>query len=216
MLPLADFSSRSSELLRNAHNISNHPPSVHPTVARGYAVQLKVLLNRLKTDKMATSELLWMNEGGLMASIMHPLSRGTVSISSTDPFVNPLVDLQYLSHPTDLKALIDSMRYMRKVMQTSAMQELGPVEISPGPMVSTEEQIEQYLKDGSLYFFHMTGTCSMLKKELGGVVGTDLKVHGVSNLRIADASVQPLVPASHTQGTIYAVAEKVCCWVSFE
>jgi choline dehydrogenase-like flavoprotein len=54
----------------------------------------------------------------------------------------------------------------------------------------------------------------MLARELGGVVGTDLRVHGAAGLRVVDASVFPVLPSAHLSGTAYAVAEKVSC-VSF-
>ena len=91
---------------------------------------------------------------------------------------------------------------------------LGLEEWLPGPGVSTDEQIERAIRDGSGYMYHMTGTCSMMKRELGGVVDGELRVHGVRNLRVVDASVQPLIPAAHVQSTVYAVAEKVSIFVS--
>ena len=57
-------------------------------------------------------------------------------------------------------------------------------------------------------FYHPVGTAALGPKDQGGVVGSDLKVHGVERLRVVDASVMPLIPGTHTSSTVYAVAEK--------
>lgn len=60
---------------------------------------------------------------------------------------------------------------------------------------------------------HPIGTCSMLPRELGGVVGSDLRVYGTERLRVVDASVMPLLPGAYTQQSTYAIAEKVSVFV---
>lgn len=59
-------------------------------------------------------------------------------------------------------------------------------------------------------YSHLCSTCSMMKREYGGVVAPDLLVYGVRGLSVVDASIMPLIPATHTSATVYAVAEKVC------
>jgi len=169
---------------------------------------------------MAGVELVWFNEGGMIYSVMHPLSRGTITATSSSLLAGiPAVNTKYLSHPLDTRISIEAFKYTRKIVATDEMRELGLEEMSPGPGVSSDEQIERAMREGPTYMYHMTGTCSMMKRELGGVVDGELRVHGVRNLRVVDASVQPLIPAAHVQSTVYAVAEKVSffcpCWVEW-
>ncbi|PUU81714.1 hypothetical protein B9Z19DRAFT_1076504 [Tuber borchii] len=209
MLPLSDIG------LDNFQNLTSAPSEPFPhsdtSISKGYRAQLKVLLRHLATTSMAGVELSWINEvGGTIFSVMHPLSRGTVTTASSSLLTNstPTVNTRYLTHPLDTRISIETFKYNRKIAATGEMQVLGPVEVSPGPGVSTDEQFEKVIKEGPNYMYHMTGTCSMMKRELGGVVDTELRVYGVQNLRVVDASVQPLIPAAHLQTTVYAVAER--------
>ena len=210
MLPLSDIG------LDNFQNLTGAPsePFPHPdtSISKGYQAQLKILLRHLATPNMAGVELSWINEvGGIIFAVMHPLSRGSVTANSSSLLTNsvPTVNTRYLTHPLDTRISIETFKYNRKIAATGEMQEMGAVEVSPGPGVNTDEQFEGAIRDGPNYMYHMTGTCSMMKKELGGVVDTELRVYGVQNLRVVDASVQPLIPAAHLQTTVYAVAERV-------
>ena len=73
--------------------------------------------------------------------------------------------------------------------------------------MSSESQIEAFVRGGLDTENHHAGTASMLPQELGGVVDSKLRVYGVEGLRIVDASVMPMIPAAHLQDTVYAVAE---------
>jgi choline dehydrogenase-like flavoprotein len=92
------------------------------------------------------------------------------------------------------------------------MQELDPVELAPGANVTCDGDLRRALRSIiGPSFQHPCCTAAMMPKELGGVVGPDLLVHGVKALRVVDASITPLIPAAaHTSSTVYAVAEKVC------
>lgn len=75
--------------------------------------------------------------------------------------------------------------------------------------MQTDEQIEEFIREGVDTLHHHGGTASMLPRELGGVVDSSLRVYGVRGLRVVDASILPMPPAAHLQATIYGVAEKV-------
>ncbi|RPB05429.1 alcohol oxidase [Choiromyces venosus 120613-1] len=206
MLPLSDITPDSPETFQTPSESLSH---LEPSISKGYQSQLKILLNRLRTKHMAATELLWLSEGGIIISTMHPLSRG--SIKTTSPALLskiPAISTNYLSHPLDTKIAIETLKYTRKITATAEMQELGLVEVLPGASANTNEQIEKAIKDGSGWMYHMVGTCAMMPRDLGGVVDVELRVYGTRNLRVVDASVQPLIPAAHVQATVYAIAEK--------
>jgi choline dehydrogenase-like flavoprotein len=75
--------------------------------------------------------------------------------------------------------------------------------------VQSDEDIEEFIRETVNTLNHHVGTASMLPREMGGVVDSELKVWGVDGLRVVDASIIPTLPASHLQTSVYAIAEKV-------
>ncbi|KAF2115305.1 GMC oxidoreductase-domain-containing protein [Lophiotrema nucula] len=88
------------------------------------------------------------------------------------------------------------------------MAELLPFQVAPGSNVTSEADIDAFIRGSATTLYHPAGSCKMGAREDGGVVDGELKVYGVDRLRIVDASVIPMLPASHTMTTVYAIAEK--------
>lgn len=134
-----------------------------------------------------------------------------MEINSTNPFAAFTVDQRFLSNPLDMHLVVDIFRFCRKITASEAVQGLEPLgpETIPGAGVESTEEVEAYIRSTYTSGGHITSTNSMMPRELGGVVDDVLKVYGVENLRVADASIIPLVPGSHTQSTCYAIGEKV-------
>ncbi|KAI0727770.1 GMC oxidoreductase [Fomitopsis betulina] len=143
----------------------------------------------------------------LMPSIQHPLSRGTVHITSPDPKKVPSIDPHYLEEEADLDVLVDIFKFTRKMSQMDPFQKLVGAEIAPGPKVETDEDIRAHIKKYIYTTWHSCGTCSMLPQDKGGVVDSKLKVYGTSNIRVVDMSIVPLIPSIHTQPVAYGIAE---------
>lgn len=141
-------------------------------------------------------------------SIQHPFSRGYIAINTTDPFLQPVIDFRTVSNPIDLDLYVEGLKFGRKLIQTPAIQALGPSEVQPGAEKVSDEDLKEYTRGSMGTMFHPAGTCAMMPRTMGGVVDARLRVHGVDNLRIADASIMPLIVASHLQSTVYAIAEK--------
>lgn len=161
-------------------------------------------------NSTADMELLYVDGGRSIVNIlMHPLSRGTIAINSTDPFAPPVIDPRYLSHPYDGQVLVESLRFNRKLLATQQVEALGATETLPGVHITSDSDILEFIKGVSSTEYHYAGTCAMLPRPLGGVVDSNLNVHGIDGLRIVDASIMPLLPSAHTQATVYAIAEKV-------
>jgi len=138
-----------------------------------------------------------------------------LSNSSFDP-------LQYYSHPTDRIIAINAFRDARRILASPALAPftVGPNhgEVSPGTTVSSDDDdaIFEYVKAGTMSNLHATGTCAMLPRANGGVVDSRLNVYGVDGLRIADASIMPTVPDTHTSGPVYMIAERMAGFLQEE
>jgi len=190
-------------------------PSLYPnvpngTVLAGYEAQRSLILQLYTSSSTSVQETGWNSGSTIPITLVKPLSRGSVQINTTNILEAPVIDFGTLTDPTDLETLISSLRINRAAIATPAMQELDPVELSPGANLTTDSELRNALRRLiQPTYSHPCCTCAMMPKELGGVVGPDLKVYGVENLSIVDASVMPLIPAAHLMSTVYAVAEKV-------
>ncbi|MCW2931388.1 MAG: choline dehydrogenase, partial [Actinomycetia bacterium] len=139
---------------------------------------------------------------------MYSDSRGTVKITSRDPGVHPALRFNYLSTPTDRREWKEAISIARTILNQPAFDEFNAGELSPGPSVSTEEEVLEWVTRDAETALHPSCTCAMGTGELSVTDPLSLKVHGVDGLRVVDASVFPYV----TNGNIYAptmmVAEK--------
>ncbi|KAH6673176.1 glucose-methanol-choline oxidoreductase-like protein [Halenospora varia] len=144
--------------------------------------------------------------------LLHPLSRGSSHITSSDPAAKMAIDPAYLSHQLDLEVLARHVRFIGKIASSEPLASF----LKPGGRRSNGaptnledlELVKEYVKKAALSAWHPTSTCAMLPLEKGGVVDPELKVYGTKNLRIVDASVIPLATRGNSQTTVYAVAEK--------
>jgi choline dehydrogenase-like flavoprotein len=129
----------------------------------------------------------------LMTILIHPLSRGNVHISSTDPHVPPAIDPQYLSNAADLHVLVALCKYSQRISNTEPLRSAITTCYSPGPDMWSDDALSVHIKKTCHSMAHPVGTASMLPRIDGGVVNSRLVVYGTKNLRIVDASIIPLV-----------------------
>ncbi|KAI9162759.1 Dehydrogenase xptC [Paramyrothecium foliicola] len=213
-LPFSVFSNQTQAIITKLENqVSTDylPRGIHPTLIRGYDVQKQILISQLQSPKSAWMESLMWGSASFGAILLHIFSRGTVHISPDDDGVNtaPVIDYRAFTNPIDLDLNVELLKGARYLMGHKAMvNALGPIETSPG--VTGDEQIKAWLRRNiNPSVAHQVGTATLGPKELGGVVGPDLRVHGTHRLSVADNSIMPLVPGSHTSATAYAIGEKV-------
>ena len=128
---------------------------------------------------------------------LKPRSRGSVELRSPDPRERPAIDPNYLSDPDDLRVLADGARIARRIAATEAMRALGAEELAPTAGVSDAE-LPDALRQITQTIYHPVGTCRM-GTDAGAVVDPSLRVRGIENLRIADASVMPSIVRGHKQ-----------------
>jgi choline dehydrogenase-like flavoprotein len=143
----------------------------------------------------------------LNSAYLHPRSRGTVRLSSSDPSAAPLIDPDYWSDPHDQKMSLEGLKIAREIMQQAALKPYVLAERLPGPKVMTDEQLFDYGCANAKTDHHPIGTCKMGTGS-DAVVGLDLKVHGLEGLRVCDSSIMPRVPSCNTNAPTIMVGEK--------
>jgi len=136
-----------------------------------------------------------------------PVSRGTVTLASSDPTALARIDPQYLTREEDLAVLEFGIRYARELVHTSAFDKLRGREIAPGAAVTSSSDLRAYIRRYCSTVWHPVGTCKMGTDPLA-VVDDQLRVHGVAGLRVVDASVMPKVVNGNPNAAIMAIAEK--------
>ncbi len=134
-------------------------------------------------------------------------SRGSLRIRSTDPHDDPIIEPNYLSAPGDLAKLVEGVKIVRRVMSMPSIAKQVVQEFIPGQSVADEAALEQFVRDRASTTFHFVATCAMGPGE-DSVVDNTLRVRGVQNLRVADASVCPFVISGNTNAIAIAIGEK--------
>ncbi len=148
----------------------------------------------------------------LIAAVMHPLSRGSVHIRSSNPADAPTINPNYLSNEHDVQSAVEAIKYVRRIANTAPMSAIWDAEYEPGlaavPETDNDAQWRDFVLNTTLSIFHPAGTCAMLPLEKGGVVNPALVVYGTGNLRVVDASVMPVLVSGHIQTAVYGIAER--------
>lgn len=141
---------------------------------------------------------------------LRPSSRGTVHITSKDLNAFPAIDPNYLSTDEDKRVAINSIKVTRQIMMAQAFKPFTPEEYKPGAKVTDDDELLTNIGDIGTTIFHPVGTCKMGKlDDPTAVVDSELKVIGVSGLRIADASVMPTIVSGNTAAPTMMIAEKL-------
>ncbi|KAG8528668.1 uncharacterized protein KY384_006355 [Bacidia gigantensis] len=146
----------------------------------------------------------------------HPFSRGSVHITSSDPFTYPAIDPNYLSNPLDTYVVGQGLLHIQQVAQTAPFSnhlKNGGTVYQPDFYKLDESNVEDFVKSHSASEYHPMGSCSMLPRDQGGVVNERLQVYGTKNVRVVDASVFPLAVRGNLQTLVYAVAERAADFV---
>jgi choline dehydrogenase len=145
----------------------------------------------------------WALCGGLVT----PKSRGTIKLRSSKAADRPIVDMQFLSHPDDVKALSQSIEIARSIANSKAMKEFVVREVAPGKKLEGEA-LANFVRDGATTYFHASGACRMGKDEKA-VVDGQLRVKGIRNLRIADSTIMPRIVAVPTMPACVLIGQRM-------
>ncbi len=212
-LPLQNVTSDYNKIIKTAAAVDLQPllpNGADASVLAGYKAQRDLILNLYASPQATVQEVAFGGGNTVPIAMLKPLSRGSILINSADPLAAPVFDYGTFNHPTDLDVAVQALKKTRDWMASGPMQEVGAVEAFPGASINTDKAIADSIRTfATSTWAHPVGTNAMMKKEYGGVVDSQLRVYGVKGLRVVDASIFPLIPATHTSSTVYAVAEKV-------
>jgi choline dehydrogenase len=139
-----------------------------------------------------------------------PESSGWVRIKSANPFEKPIVQPNYLSSIQDQRVLLSGIKLSRNIMRSPKMSKYFDYEVYPGNHIETDEELLSMARERSTTTYHVMGTCRMapLQSDASAVVDHKLRVHGISNLRVIDASIMPMIPSANINAAVMAIAEK--------
>jgi choline dehydrogenase len=139
---------------------------------------------------------------------IRPTSKGEINIVSKDSRVNPKIKMNYLSSPDDRKVAAAGLKLIRKiVLESDEFKKYSPEEFRPGINIQDDEELVKAASNYAQTIFHPVGTCKMGNDE-NSVVSDELKVHGIENLRVIDASVMPNITSGNTNAPTIMIAEK--------
>ncbi|KAF9451443.1 GMC oxidoreductase [Macrolepiota fuliginosa MF-IS2] len=149
----------------------------------------------------------------IVTAVVSPTSRGSVTLNTSDPFAAPLINPGILSSTFDFEAMKFAIRSAQRFLLAPVWKDyiISPFNgLQNTTMAGSEDELDEYVRANTATIFHPVGTAAMSPAEgvEWGVVDPELRVKGVSGLRVVDASVLPIVPAAHTQVPAYIVAER--------
>ena len=143
----------------------------------------------------------------IAAVLTRPRSRGTVRLASAHPGTAPLLDPNYYGDDRDLTTMVSALRIAREIGQSSALDPWRAAEAAPGWAVEDDASLRAYVAGSLGSLNHPVGTCRIGMDDRA-VVDTELRVRGITGLRVADASVMPSIVTGYPNATVYAIAER--------
>lgn len=144
----------------------------------------------------------------LNAAFIRPRSRGSVRLASGDPAAMPLIDPNYFADPYDKEISLKGLRMARELLRQPALTPFLLGERLPGPELVSDEELFDYACRSAKTQHHPVGTCRMGHDAMAVVSPDDLRVHGISGLRVCDASIMPRLVSSNTNAATIMAGEK--------
>jgi choline dehydrogenase len=147
-----------------------------------------------------------------LPTLVRPQSTGRLTLRSTDPFDPPRIQANYLECRWDLLRLREGLKLSRQLAESEPLSRYRGPEIAPGADVSADAEVEEYVRRAATTLWHPVGTCKM-GHDREAVVDSQLRVHGVRGLRVADASIMPTIPAGNTNAPSIMIGEKAAAMI---
>lgn len=160
-------------------------------------------------------EAVGVNSFYIFPMILRPRSRGRITLNTANPFDYPLIDANYFSDPYDIDISVRGIKKTLELVDTDAFRKID-AKLHPTPLPACQHlgfgsdlYWDCYTRHFTFTIYHYVGTCKMgPDSDPDAVVNPRLKVYGINGLRIVDASIMPVIPAGHTNGPTYMIAEK--------
>ena len=143
----------------------------------------------------------------LHASPNHPKSRGSVKLNSSNPYDYPKILFNYLKEEDDLRQTRECIYLARNILSQPSLAKHAGKEVGPGFDKKTDDELDDYIRSKAETAYHPCGTCKMGVDDLA-VVDENLKVKGIQNLRVIDASIMPEIPSANLNAPTLMIAEK--------
>jgi choline dehydrogenase len=138
---------------------------------------------------------------------MRPDSRGSIHIKNLDPFADPLIKANFLTHPADVEFYRRSFGIVRRIAEQPALRPFIKRETRPGPEITSHDELLDYARRTGQPAWHAIGTCRM-GTDAAAVVDPRLRVRGIQALRVADISIMPTMAAPNTMAPAILIGEK--------
>jgi choline dehydrogenase len=141
------------------------------------------------------------------SGLQHPESRGWMKLASADPLADPRIFFNLFSVPGDLAVLRHAIRKVREIFRAAPVAPLMGREIMPGSDLTSDAQLDQFIRDTTTTAYHPVGTCAM-GIDANAVVDAQLRVRGIAGLRVADASIMPTITGGNTNAPTVMIGDK--------
>ena len=152
------------------------------------------------------------NSISVLPGLVRPRSRGWIKLASADPMAHPLINPNYLDEASDMEKMVTATKVARDIFATRAFEPWVGKELMPADDPKTDDELRAFLRATADSYHHQTGSCKMGTDDLA-VVDPQLRVRGVTGLRVADASVMPVVQSGNCNAGIMMLAERVSDWL---
>jgi choline dehydrogenase-like flavoprotein len=140
--------------------------------------------------------------------LLRPKSSGTVTLYGSASHLHPKIQLNMLSDPDDQKVMIEAIKRVREIFAQQPLADYLGAEMIPGEQCQSDEEILAFIRNKANTIYHPVGTCKMGGDEMA-VVDNELKVHGIENLRVVDASIMPTLISGNTNAPTIMIGAKI-------
>jgi len=142
-----------------------------------------------------------------LINVLRPFSRGRVRLASADPFAQPAIQPNLFADERDLDLLLAGAKLQRRIFETAPLARAITGHHRPGEDVQSEDEWRAYLRESAMSAYHPAGTCRMGHDRMA-VVDERLRVRGLANLHVADASIMPAIVSGNLHATCVMIGEK--------